>query len=164
MLSRANRGDVTGRTCADNDDIELSAHYFSLWNLVRAQTGLWSDLQQQAGGVFERLFDRDEELYGLAAVDDPVIISQRHVHHGPSHDVIVNDLWPLPEEVAAAALGGCRRTVVVEQNYTSQLAKLLRMTTGIQVDQTLNKYDGRPFAPEEIIAGLSKEVASGHAA
>ena len=74
------------------------------------------------------------------------------------------DLWPLPEEAAAAALGGCRRTVVVEQNYTSQLAKLLRMTTGIQVDQTLNKYDGRPFAPEEIIAGLSKEVASGHAA
>jgi 2-oxoglutarate ferredoxin oxidoreductase subunit alpha len=54
--------------------------------------------------------------------------------------------------------------VAVEQNYTSQLAKLLRMTTGIQVDQTLNKYDGRPFAPEEIIAGLSKEVASGHAA
>ena len=74
------------------------------------------------------------------------------------------DLWPLPEEAAAAALGGCRRTVAVEQNYTSQLAKLLRMTTGIQVDQTLNKYDGRPFAPEEIIAGLSKEVASGHAA
>ncbi len=74
------------------------------------------------------------------------------------------DLWPLPEEAAAAALGGCRHTVTVEQNYTSQLAKLLRMTTGIQVDQTLNKYDGRPIAPEEIIAGLGKEVASGHAA
>ena len=74
------------------------------------------------------------------------------------------DLWPLPEEAAAAALAGCRRTVVVEQNYTSQLARLLRMTTGIEVDGTLNKYDGRPFAPEEIVAGLSKEVASGHAA
>ncbi len=74
------------------------------------------------------------------------------------------DLWPLPEGPTAAALGECRRTVVVEQNYTSQLARLLRMTTGIQVDATLNKYDGRPFAPEEIVAGLGKEVASGYAA
>jgi 2-oxoglutarate ferredoxin oxidoreductase subunit alpha len=74
------------------------------------------------------------------------------------------DLWPLPEEGTAAALGECRRTVVVEQNYTSQLARLLRMTTGIEVDGTLNKYDGRPFAPEEIAAGLGKEVASGYQA
>ncbi|MCH7835589.1 MAG: 2-oxoacid:acceptor oxidoreductase subunit alpha [Chloroflexi bacterium] len=74
------------------------------------------------------------------------------------------DLWPLSEEAAATALGRCRRTVAVEQNYTSQLAKLLRMTTGIRMDQTMNKYDGRPFAPEEIVAGLGKEVASGHAA
>ena len=74
------------------------------------------------------------------------------------------DLWPLPEEETAAALGECRRTVVVEQNYTSQLARLLRMTTGTKVDETLNKYDGRPFAPEEIAAGLGKEVASGYAA
>jgi 2-oxoglutarate ferredoxin oxidoreductase subunit alpha len=74
------------------------------------------------------------------------------------------DLWPLPEDAAAAALSRCRRTVAVEQNYTSQLAKLLRMTTGIKMDDTLNKYDGRPFAPEEIVAGLGKEVASGHKA
>jgi 2-oxoglutarate ferredoxin oxidoreductase subunit alpha len=74
------------------------------------------------------------------------------------------DLWPLPEQPTAAALGQCKRTVVVEQNYTSQLASLLRMTTGIEVDATLNKYDGRPFAPEEIMAGLGKEVASGYPA
>jgi 2-oxoglutarate ferredoxin oxidoreductase subunit alpha len=74
------------------------------------------------------------------------------------------DLWPLSEETTAAALGECRRTVVVEQNFTSQLASLLRMTTGIRVDATLNKYDGRPFAPEEIMAGLGKEVASDYAA
>ena len=74
------------------------------------------------------------------------------------------DLWPLPERSTAAALGECRRTVVVEQNYTSQLARLLRMTTGTEVDGTLTKYDGRPFAPEEIVAALGKEVASGYPA
>lgn len=74
------------------------------------------------------------------------------------------DMWPLSEETAVAALDRCRRTVAVEQNYTGQLAKLLRMAAGIKVDKTLTKYDGRPFSPEEIVAGLGKEVASGHAA
>ncbi len=74
------------------------------------------------------------------------------------------DVWPLPEQAAQGALAGCKRAVVVEQNYTSQLAKLLRMTTGIRVDATLNKYDGRPFAPEEIVSALEQEVAGGHKA
>ncbi|HEU4759911.1 MAG TPA: 2-oxoacid:acceptor oxidoreductase subunit alpha [Dehalococcoidia bacterium] len=73
---------------------------------------------------------------------------------GSANVLQFTDLWPLPAEPAAAALRSCRRTVAVEQNYTSQLARLVRMTTGIQVDQTLTKYDGRPFAPEEIAAGL----------
>jgi 2-oxoglutarate ferredoxin oxidoreductase subunit alpha len=74
------------------------------------------------------------------------------------------DLWPMPEEGALAALGRCRRTVGVEQNYTAQLARLLRMTTGVTLDDIITKYDGRPFAPEEIAAGLGMEVASGHKA
>ena len=74
------------------------------------------------------------------------------------------DLWPLPVEATERALRACRRTVAVEQNFTSQLAKLIRMTTGIDMDRTLNKYDGRPFAPEEIVAALGQEVVSGHKA
>jgi len=74
------------------------------------------------------------------------------------------DLWPLPASETERALRRCKRTVAVEQNYTSQLARLIRMVTGFEVSGTLNKYDGRPFAPEEIVAGLSQEVASGHKA
>jgi len=64
------------------------------------------------------------------------------------------DLWPFPEDKAARMLKGCRHTVAVEQNYTSQLARLIRMSTGLSIDQTVNKYDGRPFSPEDIVAGL----------
>jgi 2-oxoglutarate ferredoxin oxidoreductase subunit alpha len=74
------------------------------------------------------------------------------------------DLWPLPEGPTMEALAACNRTLVVEQNYTAQLAKLLRMATGIEVDGTITKYDGRPFAPEEIAAALEQEVLSGHTA
>jgi 2-oxoglutarate ferredoxin oxidoreductase subunit alpha len=44
--------------------------------------------------------------------------------------------------------------VAVEQNYTSQLARLIRMCTGYSVDGVINKYDGRPFSPEDIVARL----------
>jgi len=88
---------------------------------------------------------------------------------GSANVVQFVDLWPLPEEQVAEALSACRWTVVVEQNYTAQLAKLLRMAAGIEVDATMTKYDGRPFAPEEIVAGLpgpfgEQEVPSGHEA
>jgi len=78
---------------------------------------------------------------------------------GSANVLQFSDLWPLPGEAAERALKACRRTVAVEQNYTSQLAKLLRMTTGFLVDGTLTKYDGRPFSPGEIIAGLQAAAA-----
>ncbi|MGQ9572270.1 MAG: 2-oxoacid:acceptor oxidoreductase subunit alpha [Dehalococcoidia bacterium] len=64
------------------------------------------------------------------------------------------DLWPFPEDEAARLLSACRHTVAVEQNYTSQLARLIRMCTGFKVERTINKYDGRPFSPEDIVAAL----------
>jgi 2-oxoglutarate ferredoxin oxidoreductase subunit alpha len=74
------------------------------------------------------------------------------------------DLWPMPAEAAREALNRCRRTVSVEQNYTGQLALLIRMTTGVAMDDTLTKYDGRPFSPRQIIEGLGLEVAGGNKA
>jgi 2-oxoglutarate ferredoxin oxidoreductase subunit alpha len=66
------------------------------------------------------------------------------------------DLWPFPAEGAAEALRG-GRLVTVENNYTGQLKRLLQGETCIRVDHTISRYDGHPFSPEEIMAGL-KEV------
>jgi len=74
------------------------------------------------------------------------------------------DLWPLPVDALREMLRSCRRTVVVEQNYTSQLATLLRMTTGFEANLTLNKYDGRPFGPDDIAAAVRREVGVGYKA
>jgi len=43
--------------------------------------------------------------------------SARMLHFG--------DVWPVPVDAVGSVLRSCRRTVVVEQNYTSQLAALL---------------------------------------
>jgi 2-oxoglutarate ferredoxin oxidoreductase subunit alpha len=66
------------------------------------------------------------------------------------------DLWPFPAEVAGKALRG-GKLVTVENNYTGQFRRLLQGETCIRVDHTILRYDGHPFSPEEILAGL-KEV------
>ncbi len=87
-------------------------------------------------------------------------VDQINAAGGSASVLKFTDLWPLAAGgVAERALRGCRRTVVVEQNYTSQLAQLIRLTTGLSVDRTLAKYDGRPFAPEEIVNAINEEAA-----
>lgn len=66
------------------------------------------------------------------------------------------DLWPLPLEPVMAALASARLRIAVEVNATAQLANLLRSQTGIQMDSTILKYDGRPFTPEYILAHVLK--------
>jgi len=46
----------------------------------------------------------------------------------------------------------------VEQNYTGQLARLIRQETGITCQRSYLKFDGRQMAPEEIVAAVKKEV------
>ena len=75
---------------------------------------------------------------------------------GKARLVQFHDLWPFPAEVAADALQG-GKVVVVENNYTGQFKRLLQSETCIEVDGLVLRYDGRPFAPEDVLAGL-KEV------
>jgi 2-oxoglutarate ferredoxin oxidoreductase subunit alpha len=48
--------------------------------------------------------------------------------------------------------------MVIEGNATSQLSALIRRETGIKVDGSILKYDGRPFSPGEIVDRLHAEV------
>ena len=61
------------------------------------------------------------------------------------------DLWPFPTEGARKALADSRRLIDVEGNATAQFAYLLHAETGINVNHTILKYDGRGFTPEYIL-------------
>ncbi len=68
------------------------------------------------------------------------------------------DLWPFPVEKVKPILEKAKFLVDVENNYTGQLASLIRKSTGIEMDTKILKYSGRPFSPEEIIANLKEEA------
>jgi len=65
--------------------------------------------------------------------------------------VHINRLWPFPEQQFSRAARDHGRVVAVENNSMGQLARLIRMETGVRADQCVLKYDGRPFCARDII-------------
>lgn len=70
----------------------------------------------------------------------------------------LNELWPFPVQEITAALNSAKKSVVIENNATGQLAHLIRAETGIKVSGNILKFDGRPFSPSFIAAAVKKEV------
>jgi len=90
------------------------------------------------------------------AITEAVAILQKE---GVAANVLhLNELWPFPEGTVSSVLNGNTKSIVIENNATGQLARLIRAETGIKVNGTINKFDGRPFSPEYIIKELRKGV------
>jgi 2-oxoglutarate ferredoxin oxidoreductase subunit alpha len=69
-------------------------------------------------------------------------------------------LWPFPEDEVRAFVRGARRLFVVENNYTGQLERLIRYAVGpLDHMHLLNKYDGKPFRPIEIVDRVTRQSA-----
>ena len=68
-------------------------------------------------------------------------------------------IHPFHGAEARAILQGCKRTVVVESNFTGQFARHLRAESGVSVDHVLTRYDGEPFEPAYIAERIRSFVA-----
>lgn len=67
-----------------------------------------------------------------------------------------SDVYPLRTEVLREVFSEAKNVVAVEQNATSQFARLVRMETGLTVDFHVNKYDGRPMPAVFIVNRLEE--------
>jgi 2-oxoglutarate ferredoxin oxidoreductase subunit alpha len=68
-------------------------------------------------------------------------------------------IHPFHGAEAKTILKGCKRTIVVENNFTGQFARHLRAESGFTVDHVLTRYDGEPFEPAYIIRRVKDFVA-----
>jgi 2-oxoglutarate ferredoxin oxidoreductase subunit alpha len=63
--------------------------------------------------------------------------------------------FPLSDEFDfIKLLAKADRTICIENNATSQFARLLRAETGFNCQATINKYDGRPFTLDSLTGEL----------
>lgn len=60
------------------------------------------------------------------------------------------ELWPFPQQTAET-ITTAGRVYTVENNYTGQLRRLIKMETGIDCSGSITRYDGRPFTSGDII-------------
>jgi 2-oxoglutarate ferredoxin oxidoreductase subunit alpha len=67
-------------------------------------------------------------------------------------------LWPFPGQEAIWMLTRAQKTVIVEQNATTQFARLLRAETGMDADDTILRFDGRPISPAYILRHLARQT------
>ena len=72
--------------------------------------------------------------------------------------LVYGDIWPLPTKLLEKYTAIAKKVVNVEQNYTGQLAKLIRQTTGIAMYKSILKYDGRQISGHEIYTRVKSEV------
>lgn len=71
----------------------------------------------------------------------------------------VKYLWPLQAEAIKDYLEQDSPAILIENNATAQLAKLIRMETGVQIKHRILKYDGRPFFFEELLEQIERITA-----
>ena len=64
---------------------------------------------------------------------------------------------PFPTNTVSKIIETSKRTVIVENNKTAQLASLIKEKTGKEIEHKILKYDGRQFFPTEIYQRV-KEV------
>jgi 2-oxoglutarate ferredoxin oxidoreductase subunit alpha len=69
----------------------------------------------------------------------------------------VTDIWPFPDRAVADVLRTSRQVVVVENNFTGQMANLIRQQTGIECSKVV-KYNGAPFSPKELSQRLKELI------
>ena len=69
-------------------------------------------------------------------------------------------LVPLHVDEISEILGKSQNLIIVENNQSGQFARHLRAETGIVADGHIRKYDGEPFEPGHIVAGV-RDVLSG---
>jgi len=69
-------------------------------------------------------------------------------------------IHPFHGREARAILQACKRTIVVENNFSGQFARHLRAESGFEVDHVLTRYDGEPFEPAWI-AGHVRDFLEG---
>jgi 2-oxoglutarate ferredoxin oxidoreductase subunit alpha len=114
---------------------------------LNAESGLVADIQEDAttvllgwGSTYGAIREAAEQLRS-----EGKRISWVQLHR----------LWPFPSEELAGALSGHGKVIVVENNSMGQLARLMRMETGIQATEGIHRYDGRPFSPQHIVQHLA---------
>lgn len=62
---------------------------------------------------------------------------------------------PFPADLIKNILDKAKTSISFDQNYSAQMAQVIREHTGIDINYKVVKYDGRPFSQDEIVSAVN---------
>jgi len=74
--------------------------------------------------------------------------------------LIIKYILPFHTDEVTKILTSAKKKISVEVNYTSQMASHIKRETGISMDAHINRYDGEPMQPAQVVMQV-KELLSG---
>jgi 2-oxoglutarate ferredoxin oxidoreductase subunit alpha len=137
--------------------------------------GFVSDLADNRVEQTERRFRKEEPL--RAEMPKPVLIGEEiapitfvcfgstklalleAMKHDNNFNIVYFPAIHPIDWAEAHKLMNDKNLVIIENNYTAQLADIIAQNTGILIESRFLKYDGRPFFTEEIIEFIQGELA-----
>jgi 2-oxoglutarate ferredoxin oxidoreductase subunit alpha len=69
----------------------------------------------------------------------------------------IKQVYPLPKDIEYY-MEKADKTIIVENNATSQFGKLIKLYLGMDIERKILKYDGMPFSVEELVASITREA------
>ena len=107
--------------------------------------------------------DAEVTLIGWGSTADVI---QESIEQLAEAGVVANHLhfkWIVPfhADEASELLSSCKRTIIIENNYTGLFHRYLRSETGFTVDGHIRKYDGEPFKPHHIVEAVQDQLKGG---
>ncbi len=103
-------------------------------------------------------------IVGWGSTKHPILEAIRLVKLNFSLDVNFLQIMyvlPFPTEALTQQLKTAKKLLMVENNFSAQMRGVIREYTGINIENTLLKFDGRMFYPEEIVErvmGMLREM------
>ncbi|MFA5116969.1 MAG: 2-oxoacid:acceptor oxidoreductase subunit alpha [Candidatus Omnitrophota bacterium] len=120
--------------------------------LYKKLSGLKLELEKP---TFENMEGAGLIIVGFGSTYGVLKEAARETKSGFIH---LSQVWPFPADDMAVLLKNAKKIVTVENNAGAQLAGLIRRETGIKVDKSILKFDGRPFDLDYLIERINKEL------
>jgi len=111
--------------------------------------------------------DADVTLVGWGSTYNLLqALARRLTEEGTKVNILmIKVIAPFLSEEVSALLSKAKRPIMIENNYSSLMARLIRMETGFDIKDKILKYDGEPFpaglAYDEIKKILSRRPLHG---
>ncbi len=105
--------------------------------------------------------DADITLIGWGSTHGVIkeAVSQLQEVGVSANQLAIKWIVPFHTEAIMEVLGSASTTLIVENNYSGQFARYLRSETGFSPDGHIRKYDGEPFMPHHIVAGVLEHLS-----